>query len=319
MWALGCTSVVLLTGGLAFKHPVTNQFSVNLALHCKLDSLKQSTEWNKIRARPKDFVERLLVLDEAVRMTAHQALGHHWFSNAMHKVDFQQQYDRAVSRWQPQSVDVPIINFMESKVIVNLPCSQAIVHERQLETKQKKVPVEAPYKPFPRHMYRDLWPTPNKNRWQMSQEVEAAVQSWSWPLLSGKTENDGQKICARNKTTPTGKHANVKARTIPTDFAEARSSCTTDEESFSFQTRLEPPSQKRRRPSIFDLATDDDNTEMNIKRARAPRFRQSAAEDQENLFCDMLDATIHNFSLHVSLFPPTDNCNEMGNSLYMPR
>lgn len=44
MWAIGCVSVILLTGGLAFCDPVTNCFSEELSKDCNLEFLRNSTD-----------------------------------------------------------------------------------------------------------------------------------------------------------------------------------------------------------------------------------------------------------------------------------
>jgi serine/threonine protein kinase len=107
MWSLGCVTVVLLTGGLPFKDPETFSFSRELALDCNLEKLKIDEDWIHVGERAKDFVYRLLILDENERMDVKQALQHSWFTNAAHKAEFDDVYRRAIKDWEPQSFGEP--------------------------------------------------------------------------------------------------------------------------------------------------------------------------------------------------------------------
>ncbi|KIW20500.1 hypothetical protein PV08_01075 [Exophiala spinifera] len=111
MWSVGCVTVVLLTGGMAFSDPITNSYSESLAADCNLKSLQETPEWEKIRERPKDFISQLLVLDEAARPSAEEALKHSWFSNELHRTDFEELYQRTIKHWNPRVPKSPSIDF----------------------------------------------------------------------------------------------------------------------------------------------------------------------------------------------------------------
>ena len=115
MWSLGCVTTTLLTGNTPFSFvrirgsdPDNASDMVRaVASTGNLDSLVASPEWQAISDRPKDFIRKLLVLDEDGRMTAEQAIGHHWLTNGHVRQAFDAAYKKAVSGWmgQPLSVD----------------------------------------------------------------------------------------------------------------------------------------------------------------------------------------------------------------------
>ncbi len=178
MWSLGCVAVVLLTGGLAFCDPSTNTYSEKLARECDLRFLQDSQEWRKVRERPKDFVEKLLVLDETARPSADESLKHPWFSNGMHKNDFEDLYQRTVKHWHPRAPKSPLIDFQEGGVTykyMSRPTDLQDFGRRWLGRNQK--PVEPPYKPFPRNMHLTFWPKRDPKR-RLSDEVLQAIDMW---------------------------------------------------------------------------------------------------------------------------------------------
>lgn len=184
MWAVGCVAVVLLTGGLAFCDPVTNCFSETLSKECNLEFLQKSTEWQSLKARPREFVETLLVLDEKARMTADAALHHPWFSNQTHQTEFEELYLRAAKPWHPRTPKAPIVEFMDHGSIKHLSCSQEYLEKtyNKFPRRHRYVPVEEPYKPFPRTMHLALWPKRDV-RGRLSDEVLSAIEN-NWPTTT---------------------------------------------------------------------------------------------------------------------------------------
>ncbi|GAD97402.1 serine/threonine protein kinase, putative [Paecilomyces variotii No. 5] len=109
LWSLGCITAVLLTGGSPFMDPDTGLYSEELAQECNLERLEADEKWINVGERPKDFVHRLLVLDENSRMDVKQALRHCWFTNPSHKEEFDLLYKRAVKGWNPRPSNKPIL------------------------------------------------------------------------------------------------------------------------------------------------------------------------------------------------------------------
>jgi hypothetical protein len=177
LWAVGCVTVVLLTGGLAFCDPTTNLYSEKLARECNLDFLHKSKDWRLVRQRPADFVAKLLVRDGNTRSTAEEALQHPWFYNEVHKNDFNDLYQRTIKHWHPRSPKQKIVEFQDNGSIRGLECSQAFLGPPRI-CARGHTPVEPHYKPFPRHVHQILWPprSPTKG---ISEEVLGAMEKSS--------------------------------------------------------------------------------------------------------------------------------------------
>jgi pheromone a factor receptor len=111
LWSLGCITVILLAGEVLFadrNHPTYEQnprhFVTTLASKCDLSILDNQDHhiWGCVGSNPKDFIKRLLVLNEGLRMTATEALGHAWFSHSYYADDFDALYKRSICDWRPQ-------------------------------------------------------------------------------------------------------------------------------------------------------------------------------------------------------------------------
>ncbi|EXJ83861.1 CAMK protein kinase [Capronia coronata CBS 617.96] len=179
MWAVGCVAVILLTGGMAFTDPATGMYSEKLARDCDLDFLRTSKDWQAVRQRPREFVERLLVIDEESRMTADEALQHPWFCNEAHKYDFEALYQRTIQHWHPRRPKSPVIDFRDGGAFKYLAYKwgfESFYHKSR--AKGRHSPVEPPYKPFPRKMHLTLWPERDEKK-RLSLEVLTAISKWS--------------------------------------------------------------------------------------------------------------------------------------------
>jgi serine/threonine protein kinase len=111
MWSLGSITAILLTGDYIFSdctHPDyrkdPRQVIVGLAAQCDLSVLDDEYHplWSNVGRRPKDFIKRLLVLQEDERMTATEALAHVWFTNECYAEDLEELYARSTKDWQPR-------------------------------------------------------------------------------------------------------------------------------------------------------------------------------------------------------------------------
>ncbi|KIW97292.1 uncharacterized protein Z519_02684 [Cladophialophora bantiana CBS 173.52] len=179
MWAVGCVSVVLLTGGLAFSDPLTNTYSEQLARDCNLQFLRGSKEWRAVRQRPREFVENLLVLEEDARMTAEEALDHSWFSNETHKNDFEDLYQRTIRYWQPRTPKSQAVEFQDKGSFRNMVRSLGLRYSAKRSSNRKShSPIEPPYKPFPKNRHHELSPKRDPTK-RPSEEVLSAVEKWS--------------------------------------------------------------------------------------------------------------------------------------------
>jgi serine/threonine protein kinase len=195
MWSLGCVTVVLLTGGSPFVDPKTNQYSQKLAQECNLQQLEKVPEWKLVGKRPKDFVERLLVLDEEHRMTARDAQGHLWFSNEFHRLDFQEVYNRAIRYWRPRTLKSPVIELVDAEVLKELPMMQnSDLIPKRNNRSRSPLPIDPPYKPYPRKFSLSLLPKRRPTTsWNMSEEARSAIaEKWSYEKMHSEMEGGGQ-------------------------------------------------------------------------------------------------------------------------------
>lgn len=188
MWALGCVTVVLLTGGSAFLNPATGIYSEQLARSCDLSILKNSPQWKNIRSRPKTFVARLLVLDEDGRMTAAEALKHDWFSNEVHKTNFEELYQRTIKHWRPRPPSQDIVEFSNATIVSHILPAGPLFRERVARIHNENA-VEAHYRPAPKKLYQTLWPRRKARSPFASEEVREAIRN-EWP-----SKRDPTSVC----------------------------------------------------------------------------------------------------------------------------
>ncbi|KAJ5495189.1 hypothetical protein N7539_000305 [Penicillium diatomitis] len=107
MWAIGCTAAVLLVGDVHY-----NQF--NRSYERAGAMLEADMEALRISPRPKDFMQRLLDVDESCRMDVKQALQHEWFTHASQAGWFIEKYHDAVEDWTPHVIGESIVIDLDS-------------------------------------------------------------------------------------------------------------------------------------------------------------------------------------------------------------
>lgn len=109
LWSLGCVTTVLLTGDSPFRDLEAPNNPAQLPQDNDLGRLEADMDWHNIGARARDFVRRLLVLDETKRMGVKSALRHSWFTNRAHKREFEALYKRSIKDWKPRVYQGPLI------------------------------------------------------------------------------------------------------------------------------------------------------------------------------------------------------------------
>lgn len=111
MWSIGSITAAILTGEQIFSCRQNGPFEedarrvlVQLAAQCDLSVLDDEYHpvWGSIAPAPKDFIKRLLVLNEEDRMSATEALHHIWFTHPMMVAEFEAQYERSIKDWRPR-------------------------------------------------------------------------------------------------------------------------------------------------------------------------------------------------------------------------
>ncbi len=108
MWSIGCVTVAILVRRSAFATSPSFEGRrdsagaiIAAAAEYDLGVLENPEVWGDIDPQPKDFIRRLLILDEKERFTAHQALKHEWFTQEGDQQPLLRRYEKAVAGWKP--------------------------------------------------------------------------------------------------------------------------------------------------------------------------------------------------------------------------
>ncbi|KAI9710820.1 MAG: hypothetical protein M1812_007369 [Candelaria pacifica] len=109
MWALGELTVVLLTGDSSFTPSVEAEHAMDSTKGWSFTKVETALQAKDIDRRPKDFIKKLLVLDEAQRLTATRALNHSWFTHERLKGEWEAVYQRSLQGWKPRPSSQNII------------------------------------------------------------------------------------------------------------------------------------------------------------------------------------------------------------------
>lgn len=89
MWSLGCITFTLLTG-----YPWPSDFSD--------PQVEEVFDNCRISYRARDFIKRLLVIDDRLRMSTKEALAHGWFTNRSSRAALERLYKRCIADWKPR-------------------------------------------------------------------------------------------------------------------------------------------------------------------------------------------------------------------------
>lgn len=123
MWSLGCVAVAMLMGSVpfdvrcSFDQPMSLRDAPQKALpEYSLIGLYNRPDWVRLNYKAKDFVKRLLTLDEMTRMTAREALNHKIFTNCHDEKSFDIAYNKAIRGWKPHQLFMDIVEEIPSNV-----------------------------------------------------------------------------------------------------------------------------------------------------------------------------------------------------------
>ena len=124
MWSIGSITTTLLAGEPLFSelHDSEHRDHENgkhirsRIERCDLSILDSPYHpvWSTTSDRPKDFIRRLLVIEEEKRMTAAEALAHVWFSDPYFAADFEDLYRRSIKDWRPRAKGAHLIEQIAS-------------------------------------------------------------------------------------------------------------------------------------------------------------------------------------------------------------
>lgn len=121
MWSLGCLTTALLNGKSIFVNTQDSNYRrdsiaavTTAAAMCDLSLLDHDLAWEDVEPHAKDFIKRLLELNEVSRMTAEQALGHAWFIEGGRKAVLQEQYHNTTKNWVRTTCPLDFIENLDS-------------------------------------------------------------------------------------------------------------------------------------------------------------------------------------------------------------
>ncbi|KAE8381384.1 kinase-like domain-containing protein [Aspergillus bertholletiae] len=123
LWSLGCVAAVLLTGDIPFKNSLTAD-PTDPSRDRDLRKLEADMDWYSVGQRARDFIRKLLIVDEAKRINVKQALNHGWFTNPAHRVEFEALYRRAIRGWQPRMHEGSLITNLSSLMKLPEQCGE---------------------------------------------------------------------------------------------------------------------------------------------------------------------------------------------------
>ena len=113
-------------------------------------------------------------------MTAKESLTHEWFTNDVHRTDFEELYRRSIRHWRPCAPKEPAIELIQADSLQSLSFRQGISPSNQKRHRRGPQPVDPPYKPFPRRLHSQVFFPKRKissiNN-TMPDDVKAAIQS----------------------------------------------------------------------------------------------------------------------------------------------
>ncbi|MCJ1400013.1 Meiosis-specific serine/threonine-protein kinase mek1 [Xylographa trunciseda] len=156
LWSLGCVTVHLFTGSTPFTRSLADRRATfeaisDAAAKCDLSSLKAMLEQRAASASLQDFIEKLLVLDEASRMKAHEALLHIWF-NDFYKEDWDSTYKFSIRNWKARTTSLDIVESIKAQTTTNKRDGKRATGPKTLR------PIEPHYKPIHRQLDRLVSP-----------------------------------------------------------------------------------------------------------------------------------------------------------------
>ncbi|KAK7512374.1 kinase-like domain-containing protein [Phyllosticta citriasiana] len=121
MWSIGCIASALISGDVFYvdrTHPEFQQYPnrviLDMARNVNLAVLDEHPDWKHVGSRAKDFIKKVLVIDENARMTVKDALAHPWFTNKAHAEDHETLYQHAIKDWKPRQKIFKIMEYIGS-------------------------------------------------------------------------------------------------------------------------------------------------------------------------------------------------------------
>ena len=182
MWALGCVTVFLLSGSPPFLDRSIEGCDQGPAMRLSLASLERGLETLGIGTFAKDFIRKLLVLEEGGRLNVKQALYHAWFTDGARQQEIERRYREAVKHWKRRTPKQALIEVLDTDDPRD--SANSVKSSTKKVRKNVQIPVDPPYIPFPRRLSQTLFPKRDPRLPPIAEEVQAAIES-DWPSTDG--------------------------------------------------------------------------------------------------------------------------------------
>ena len=101
-------------------HQSSQDAILEAATECNLEELESGPDWAHVDSLAKSFIKKLLILEEEKRLEVDNALRHLWLNQGNRSNELQQEYDKALSSWEPR---LPKADFKEDLAIFMDPLS----------------------------------------------------------------------------------------------------------------------------------------------------------------------------------------------------
>ncbi|MCJ1247299.1 hypothetical protein MMC30_004513 [Trapelia coarctata] len=198
LWSLGCVTATLLTGATpfsSFRKPADRRTSYEVimeaAVKCDLNNLNMSKQWRLASREAKDFVERLLVLDETARMTAREGLCHKWYEDW--RKDFDEVYSFSLKNYKPRMQMPNVVEKIDPQDAVN-KARKEVSRVRKTRIRTCK-PIEAHYRPLHRNIDQLLAPP------RVRPTLPPIAEEPSKPLDTRKESGSSKEVRTSQNTT----------------------------------------------------------------------------------------------------------------------
>jgi serine/threonine protein kinase len=191
MWSVGIIATTLLTGDVIFTNRVDPNYEndpkkviLSMASKCDLSVLDSPySPWRLVGKRPKDFIRKVLVLEELQRLTVQQALVHEWFTNRHHVDEFEAVYQRAIHDWEPRRKIFRIVEALDLSRLQK-QSTQAIRHDMCYDSRTSHhfvKPSSSDRRPNPKPYSNTLGKRVHTPLPKINEEIMADLNSLSMP------------------------------------------------------------------------------------------------------------------------------------------
>lgn len=153
MWSLGCLTTALLNGHSYFVNSQNSSYRhdssaavTKASAECDLTGIDDALAWKDVTVEAKDFIKKLLKLDEKARLNTDEALEHVWFTKGSRREIIQNAYKNAINGWTASRPGWDFIEDINSLMQIRNPPSEQVPLSSQTHTQHH--PINVPSYPI---------------------------------------------------------------------------------------------------------------------------------------------------------------------------